>query len=98
MIRPIVSRNLGVLRSADTVDGAIADLLAHVDRRGPSADPALFALSIAVFASLRQESRGAHARADFPLKLPHANRRRMTIDAILSAARSIVSDPHARSA
>lgn len=98
MIRPIVSRSLGVLRSADTVDGAIADLLAHVDRSGPSADPALVALSIAVFASLRQESRGAHARADFPLKLPYANRRRMTIDAILSAARSIVSDPHARSA
>src|SRR3546814_5359814 len=67
VIRPIVSRSLGVLRSADAIDGAIADLLPHVEGRGSSADPALVALSIAVFASLRHESRGAHARTDFPL-------------------------------
>src|SRR5690606_18127358 len=87
------SRSLGVLRSAEPIDGAIADLLAHVEGHGPSADPALVALSIAVFASLRHESRGAHARTDFPLKLACANRRRMNLGAILSTARRIVSDP-----
>ncbi len=33
---------------------------------GPASDPAIVALLIAVFASLRAESRGAHARTDFP--------------------------------
>ena len=60
LIRPIVSRHLGVLRNAGAIHGAIAALLPLAEGNSPAADPAIVALSIAVFASLRTESRGAH--------------------------------------
>ncbi|KIP99518.1 hypothetical protein RU07_18790 [Agrobacterium tumefaciens] len=63
-VRPIVSRHLGVLRDAS--------LLPFVEGNGPSSDPAIVALLIAVFTSLGKESRGALARTDFPSKLANA--------------------------
>jgi len=53
---------------------------------------------IAVFASLRAESRGAHARTDFPLKRAEAARRKMTLAEALEIARATASHPLARSA
>jgi L-aspartate oxidase len=97
-IRPAVSRHLGVLRHAGAIHGAIGALLLHVEQGGASADPAMVALAIAVFAALRQESRGAHARTDFPLRLASAERRQMTFDAVLDAARALASYPLARMA
>jgi L-aspartate oxidase len=97
-VRPIVSRHLGVLRNAGAIHGAIAGLLPLAEGDGPAADPAVVALLIAVFASLRTESRGAHARTDFPLKLPHAQRRRMDLAEALDIARATTSHPLARSA
>ena len=88
LIRPIVSRHLGVLRNAGAIQGAIAALLPLAEGNGPAADPATVALLIAVFASLRMESRGAHARTDFPLKLAQANRRRMRLAQALEIARA----------
>ncbi len=96
-IRPVVSRNLGLLRNAGTIHCAIARLLPHVEHGGPEEDPALVALAIAVFAALRQESRGAHARTDFPLRLGCAHRRRMSLDGILDAARNMAPHRLARS-
>ena len=52
----------------------------------PTADPAIVGLAIAVFALLRQESRGAHARTDFPTPLSGSTSRRMTLDDILAVA------------
>ncbi|RWX19601.1 L-aspartate oxidase [Rhizobium hidalgonense] len=88
LVRPIVSRHLGVLRNAGAVEGAIATLLPLAEGDGPAADPAIVALLIAVFASLRLESRGAHARTDFPLKLAQANRRQMRLSQALEIARA----------
>lgn len=98
LVRPIVSRHLGVLRNAGAIHGAIAALLPLLESDGPAADPALVALLIAVFASLRMESRGAHARTDFPLKLQHAQRRTMRLSDALDIARSVIPYSLARSA
>ncbi|TPW28563.1 L-aspartate oxidase [Martelella alba] len=95
-IRPIMSRHLGVLRSADGLHQAIPELLAHYDADGADADPALVALAVAVFADLREETRGGHARTDFPQKRTSAIRNRMDLDAILDHARNLI--PLARSA
>ncbi|MFS8145810.1 L-aspartate oxidase [Rhizobium sp. BR 249] len=98
LVRPIVSRHLGVLRNADAVNGAIAALLPLAESTGPAADPAIVALLIAVFASLRMESRGAHARTDFPLRLADAQRRRMRLSDALEIARATPPYSLARSA
>lgn len=98
LVRSIVSRHLGVLRNAGAIHGAIAALLPLAEGNSPAADPAIVALSIAVFASLRTESRGAHARTDFPLKLGDANRRRMRLSQVLEIARATPPYSLARSA
>jgi len=98
LVRPIVSRHLGVLRHAGAMHGAIAALLPLAEEEGPASDPAVVALAIAVFASLRNESRGAHARTDFPLKYPVARRRTMTLVQVLESAHAATSQKFARSA
>jgi L-aspartate oxidase len=97
-VRPIVSRHLGVLRNAASIHAAIDSLLPLVESEGTGADPALVALLIAVFASLRQECRGAHARTDFPAKFADAQRRRMSLAEALHVARFTVRQPLARTA
>lgn len=86
-IRPLVSQNLGVLRNGPALEGIIASLLPLAQGEGPSADPALVAMLIAVSALLRTESRGAHARTDFPLGLPDARRCMMTFSDAVDIAR-----------
>ncbi|OWK24306.1 hypothetical protein AJ87_22675 [Rhizobium yanglingense] len=97
-IRRIVSAHLGVLRNGGTIHGAIGALLPFVEKEGPATDPATVALLIAAFAALRTESRGAHARTDFPLKHVPAKRQKMNFPQVLNFARAVASDPLARSA
>ncbi|CCM79131.1 L-aspartate oxidase [Rhizobium mesoamericanum] len=87
-VRALVSRHLGVLRNAGALEKAITALLPLAETDGPAADPAIVALAIAVFAMLRKESRGAHARSDYPLKLPVAERRFMTLADVFDVARA----------
>jgi L-aspartate oxidase len=96
-VRTIVSRPLGVLRNANGIRDAIAALLPLVDEEGPSTDPAIVALLIAVFALQREESRGARARIDFPRKLAVAQRQTMRLTQALKIARSVASHTFARS-
>lgn len=97
-VREIASRDLSVVRDQTGLDRAIVSLLPLATGAGPSADPALVALSIAVFARLREESRGAHARSDFPARHEKAERRTMTLTAVLDAARALITHPLAQSA
>lgn len=98
MVRDIASRDLSVVRDQTGLDRAISALLPLSTGAGPSADPALVALSIAVFARLREESRGAHARSDFPAQHDKAERRTMTLPEILDTARALNTHPLAASA
>ena len=66
VVRPILSRALGVLRDADGLREAVSSLLPLASGRDDSADPAAVALMIAIAAWCRTESRGAHYREDFP--------------------------------
>ncbi|MCD2177892.1 L-aspartate oxidase [Rhizobium sp. C1] len=97
-VREIASRDLSVVRNQAGLDRAIADLLPLASGNGPSSDPALVALAITVFARLREESRGAHARSDFPA--PHAKpeRRTMTLADLLETAQGLNNHPLAESA
>ncbi|MBY6160279.1 L-aspartate oxidase [Mameliella alba] len=97
-VRRIASRALGLRRDAEGLRAAIAELLPLVEGDGPEADPACVALSVAVFALLRQESRGGHARTDFPDTAAETGRRRMTFDELRALANGLRTRPLLRSA
>ncbi len=87
IVRPLVSRHLGVLRNAASLRAAITDLLPLAEGDSTAADPACVGLLMAVSALLRTESRGAHARTDFPSKHAIARRCTMTLAEALDFAR-----------
>ncbi|WP_180899546.1 L-aspartate oxidase [Martelella soudanensis] len=88
-VRAIVSETLGVTRYRAALDHAIGALLPLAEGDGAEADPAIVALAIAVFAALREESRGGHARIDFPQRNAGSQRRTMTLDAVIAHARAL---------
>lgn len=97
-VRPVVSRTLGLIRNAAGLGAAIRTLLQIAEGDGPGSDPAIVALSIAVFAELRRESRGAHFRTDFPEALPDPASRKMRLDEVLAYAKALDAQPLLRSA
>lgn len=97
-VRAITSRDLGILRDGASLHAAIAGLLPLALGGGRASDPAFTALAIAVFGALRQETRGAHARTDFPTRTANSVSRTMTLDQIIRSARLILSDELSRSA
>jgi len=75
-IRALMSRCVGLERSADGLRQALARLAPlAANQAHPAADAALVGLLIAHAALARQESRGAHFRTDFPTPAPAAPRR-----------------------
>jgi L-aspartate oxidase len=91
IVRPIVSRHLGIARHAVGLSGAIRDLLPLAEQNGPASDPAIVGLAIAVFAALRTESRGGHFRNDFPEKDATTTRRRLCLSDIIAIAHDLSS-------
>jgi L-aspartate oxidase len=96
-VREALSRAAGVLRDARGLRDAAASLtpLAAAARDGEdggAGDPALVGLMIVVAALRREESRGAHARTDFPEKAPQARRSVIRLDEALSAARELAPE------
>jgi L-aspartate oxidase len=86
-IRDLMSAALGVLRHGDGMRAALAALDPIAAGDGPAADPALVGLVIAAAALLREESRGAHCRSDFPLPAAAARRRMLRLDEARRVAR-----------
>lgn len=86
MVRATVSQHLGVLRKHDGLLSAIHDLAPLVE----TDDAAAVALVIAVAAYQRTESRGAHARSDYPHKHASAARSLMTLADAIQFSRDIL--------
>jgi len=97
-VRRIVSDRLGLRRDDHGLRSAVADLAPLAQGHGPSADPAIIGLAIAVFALLREESRGAHARSDCPAPRTGSASRRMTLDDIMAVAEQQTAQSLPRSA
>jgi L-aspartate oxidase len=91
-VRKILSGAAGVLRDAEGLRQATTALYpsaaAALERDdGGAGDPALVGLMIVVAALRREESRGAHARTDFPETAREARRSVLRLDEALAAAR-----------
>ncbi|MGH6847233.1 MAG: L-aspartate oxidase [Methylocella sp.] len=91
-VRKILSRTAGVLRDRDGLAAAAAELLPLALEDAEASDPALVGLMIVIAALRRQESRGAHARTDFPRRAPQAQRSMLHLDEAIAAARKIVPE------
>ena len=96
-LRQTMTAHVGVLRDADGMKTAlrrIAELEAAHGENESFRNMCATATLIAASALMRKESRGAHARTDFPDPLPEPGQRsRMTLDEALSLRARIVSDP-----
>ncbi|MBY0382749.1 MAG: L-aspartate oxidase [Xanthobacteraceae bacterium] len=89
-LRAMMSANVGVIRDAEGLAEAI-HMFAALERDTNSAalrNMATTALLVATAAHVREESRGAHYRSDFPAEHPDFARRTMTT---LAAAQAVAA-------
>lgn len=86
-LRRRMDRNVGVVRDAAGLQGAIRRLWFETGGNFP--DAALAALLIAVSAENRRESRGAHQRADYPLISHTSCHTEITLTEALNTAREL---------
>lgn len=92
-VRRILSRAAGVLRDGGNLRAAAAKLLPLAHQEGRAADPASVALMIVIAALRREESRGAHARTDFPSQDAAAQRALLRLDDAIAEAREFSLEP-----
>jgi L-aspartate oxidase len=89
--RRAITAAVGVLRDCDGLRAGIATLLPLATGQGASADPALVGLMIALAALERRESRGGHARVDFPERDAAPRSRAFTLSEALRLAETMVA-------
>jgi len=92
-VRPILSRNAGVLRDGEGLRAAARALYPLAISQHVASDPAMVGLMIVIAALRRQESRGAHGRTDFPDHANLARRSTLRLDDALQTARGCVTEP-----
>lgn len=92
-VRAIISRAAGVLRSGEELAAAAARLLPLALGDGAAADPAAVGLMIVMAALRREESRGAHARTDFPAPAARAQRAFLHLSEAIAAAQELAAEP-----
>jgi L-aspartate oxidase len=92
-VRPLLSRALGIVRDDDGLKATARALLPLAEGKDAASDPAAVGLMIAVAALSREESRGAHYRADFPHPAAVARRFKLTLADALVAARELAHAP-----
>ncbi|TIO29730.1 L-aspartate oxidase [Mesorhizobium sp.] len=88
-VRALLSGALGLARDGEGLKAAIRALLPLA----ATSDPAAVGLMIAIAAFLRQESRGAHYRTDFPHRAAVARRFEFTLKAALATAQELAGSP-----
>jgi L-aspartate oxidase len=92
-VRSILSRAAGVLRDGEGLRAAARALYPLAVSQHAASDPAIVGLMIVIAALHRQESRGAHARTDFPKHAHLAKRSTLRLDDALETARDRVAEP-----
>jgi L-aspartate oxidase len=92
LIRPILSRAAGVLRDGDGLRAAARALSLLAASQHTANDPAIVALMIVIAALRREETRGAHARTDFPEHAIRAERSTLRLCDALDAAQNYIPD------
>jgi len=91
-VRAILSAAAGVLRDGEGLTQAAQTLLPLALGEDAARDPALVGLMIVIAALRRRESRGAHARTDFPNRAREARRTTLRLDDALDAARELAPE------
>ncbi len=92
-VRLILSCAAGVLRDAEGLRTAARALYPLAVSQAAASDPAIVGLMIVMSALRRRESRGAHARTDFPEHANSARRSTLRFADALEAARDFVPEP-----
>lgn len=92
LVRPILSRAAGVLRDGNGLRAAARALSPLAASQQAASDPAIVALMIVIAALRREETRGAHARTDFPEHATRAYRATLRLCDALDAAENYLPD------